>query len=128
MEAGKKTVMPGGVVHCRPSEMEYVAVNIYGTMLSKSPVFEGDHDVRSAFFKLMQGDVIRSHRHTKWVQVAVVSGSLQVEQEGADMFRAQSGDVYFLDPGHQHVETALKDTLVLATQGEDRPGWQQRES
>ena len=116
--------MPGGIVHCRPGEMAYEESNIYGTTLRRSPVFEGDHGVRSAFIKLREGDVIRRHKHRKWVQVAIVSGSLRIEQEGAETFTAQSGEVYFLDPGHQHVETALTDTLVLVTQGEDRPGWE----
>lgn len=122
MESAKKTHMPGGVVHCRPGDMQFQDCDIYGTVLQKSPVFEGAHDVRSAFFRMRRGDVIHAHVHRKWVQVVVLDGEVQVTQ-GARAFSARAGEVYFLDPGHPHVETALADSLLLVTQGEDRPGW-----
>lgn len=122
MNPAKKTPMPGGVVLCRPDEMLFEDCDIYGTVLQKSPVFEGAHDVRSAFFRMRRGDVIEAHQHRKWVQVMVVRGEIHVTQ-GDRAFSARGGDVYFLDPGHPHVEAAVVDSLLLVTQGEDRPGW-----
>ena len=119
----EKTVLPGGIRHCAPEDLNYTDTNIYGAILKRSPVFEGDYGVRSAYVRMKRGDVIKSHRHRKWVQVMVVSGELHVVQGDQD-FRAKPGEVYFLDPGHEHVETAVDDTLVLVTQGEDRAGWE----
>lgn len=122
MQPGPKTSMPAGVIHCRPGEMQFQPCDIYGTVLEKSPVFEGEHAVRSAYFRMKRGDVIAPHTHRKWVQVVVLDGEIDVAQ-GARTFTARAGDVYFLDPGHAHVETATRDSLLLVTQGEDRPGW-----
>jgi quercetin dioxygenase-like cupin family protein len=88
--------------------------------MDKAVVFEGAHDVRSAFFKMAAGCTIESHEHTKWVQVMVLDGCMLVCQQGAESFRARSGSVYFVSPGFQHVETAEVDSLLLVTQGEDR--------
>lgn len=114
--------MPDGVVVGRPEEMTYREANIYGTVLQRSPLFEGDYDVRSAFFKLNKGGVIKMHQHRKWVQVAVLQGVMHVAQHPAS-FTVRAGEVYFLEPGYPHEETALADALLLVTQGEDRPGW-----
>ena len=77
----------------------------------------------SAFFRMAAGCTIESHTHTKWVQVMVLDGCMRVTQENAVPFQAPSGSVYFVNPGFAHVETAMVDTLLLVTQGEDRPGW-----
>ena len=122
-EIGKKTDMRDGIVHCRADSCEYSDASIYGTKLLRSPIFEGDHDVRSAFFRMKKGDVIANHKHKKWVQVAVLSGTIKVKQGDSSEFVAEFGTVYFLDPGFFHVETAMEDSILLVTQGEDRPGW-----
>jgi quercetin dioxygenase-like cupin family protein len=116
--------MRHGVARWRPDDASWSEANIYGTVLPKSAIFEGDHGVRSAFFKMMKGDSIAKHLHRKWVQVAVISGRMLVEQEGAPAFAVSAGDVYFIDPGFPHTETAAEDSLLLVTQGEDRPGWE----
>lgn len=122
-EVGKKTDMGGGVIHCRPDACEYSEASIYGTSLARSPIFQGDHGVRSAFFKMKKGDVIANHKHKKWVQVAILSGCVKVNQDVTTEFVAEAGSVYFLDPGYFHIETAVEDSTLLVTQGEDRPGW-----
>lgn len=114
--------MTGGIVHCRPDDLRFEDCDIYGTVLRKATVFEGAHQVRSAFFRMSRGDVIRDHEHRRWVQVMVVEGEIEVSQAG-NAVTARAGEVYFLDPGHPHVETALADSLLLVTQGEDRPEW-----
>jgi len=102
----------------------YDNVNVHGSMMDKAVVFEGNYDLRSAFFRMKAGQVIARHTHTKWVQVMILSGSMKIEQEGVEDIVAKAGSVYFLDPHYPHTETALEETLVLVTQGEDRPGWQ----
>lgn len=109
--------------HIDSGNARYERVNVHGSIMQKAVIFEGNYDVRSGFYRLEKGHVIRRHTHTKWVQVMVVDGCMRVEQDGVDVIEAKSGSVYFLDPNHPHTETALVKTLVLVTQGEDRPGW-----
>jgi quercetin dioxygenase-like cupin family protein len=112
-----------GLRHYAVDSVEWNRLDVHGTLMDKATIFEGDYDVRSAFFKLGQGQVIHQHTHTKWVQVFVVAGLMRVQQDGSEEFDATPGTVYFLDPGFAHVETAVEETTVLVTQGEDRPGW-----
>jgi quercetin dioxygenase-like cupin family protein len=115
--------MGGGLTHLSSEKLEWKYVDVHGAKMEKAVLFEGDHGVRSAFFKMPAGLTIAHHTHTKWVQVMVLKGCMRVDQEGSDTINATSGSVYFLDPGHPHIETAVEDTIVLVTQGEDRPGW-----
>jgi quercetin dioxygenase-like cupin family protein len=87
-------------------------------------IFEGDYDVLSAFYRMTEGQEIPEHTHTNWVQVMVLQGCVRVEQEGSDPIEAKAGSVYFVEPHHPHIETALTDTVVLVTQGEYRAGWE----
>ncbi|TFL15633.1 hypothetical protein CSC67_02605 [Pusillimonas caeni] len=112
-----------GLRHIDSSDARYEPVNVHGSIMQKAVIFEGNYDVRSGFYRLEKGHVIRRHIHTKWVQVMVVKGCMKVEQDGSGVIEAKSGSVYFLDPHHPHTETALEETVVLVTQGEDRPGW-----
>ena len=93
------------------------------TLMDKSIVFEGDFDIRSGFFRMPAGMTIPMHRHTKWVQVAVMEGEMQIETAQDGMVRIAAGGCYFVEPGETHKEIAVQDTLVLVTQGEDRPGF-----
>ncbi len=92
-----------------------------GTVMEKSIVWEGDFDVRSALFRMPMGMEIPTHTHPKWVQVMVLEGEVEVESEQAGKVRIAAGGCYFVEPGDTHMETAMQDTLVLVTQGEDRP-------
>jgi quercetin dioxygenase-like cupin family protein len=112
-----------GIRHFSVDDIAWERLDVHGTVMDKATVFEGAYDVRSAFFRLAKGQVIREHTHTKWVQVFVMSGHMHVHQEGSDDFDATPGTVYFLDPGFAHIETAVADTTVLVTQGEDRTEW-----
>jgi quercetin dioxygenase-like cupin family protein len=89
-------------------------------MLPRGLVFEGAHGVQSAFYRLAAGQRIERRRHALWVQVMVIRGGIHVDQEGAPPFDALAGSLYFLEPDVIHVETALDDTLVLVTEGDDR--------
>jgi quercetin dioxygenase-like cupin family protein len=98
-----------------PEHFEWQRVDVYGAAMDKAVVFEGAHDVRSAFFKMAAGCTIPSHKHTKWVQAMVLDGCMLVQQEGTEPFRAKSGSVYFVNPGFSHVETAESNSLLLVT-------------
>lgn len=105
-----------------PAALDWTEVDVYGTKMQKAVVFEGDYDVRSAFFRMPAGCAIDTHTHSKWVQVMVLEGRMRVEQDGEDAREIGAGECYFVDAGESHAETALVDTMVLVTQGEDRPG------
>ncbi len=97
-------------------------VDVFGAAMEKHVVFEGAYDVRSAYFKMAAGCTIAPHQHTKWVQVLVVSGEMLVTQDGEPDRHVGPGQCYFVEAGEAHSERAVKDTVVLVTQGEDRPG------
>jgi quercetin dioxygenase-like cupin family protein len=117
--------MKAGLTHLCKDKLDWQRAGVHGAPMEKVTLFEGGHGVRSAFFKMPAGLEIPQHTHTKWVQVMVLEGCMQVEQEGSEALRVESGGVYFLNPGYPHVETALVDTIVFVTQGEDRPEWLQ---
>jgi quercetin dioxygenase-like cupin family protein len=92
-----------------------------GTVMDKSIIWEGDFDVRSAFFRMREGMTIPKHTHPSWVQVMVLEGEIEVETELDGTICIAAGGCYFVEPGDSHRETAIVETLVLVTQGEDRP-------
>lgn len=92
-----------------------------GARMEKCIIWEGDFDVRSAFFRMPKGTVNPSHTHTKWVQVMVLEGEMEIESVDDGVVQVAAGGCYFVEPGDSHKETALQDTLVLVTQAEDRP-------
>lgn len=89
--------------------------------MQKSIVREGDFNIRSAYFRLPAGMTIPRHTHPDWVQVMVVEGAIEVETEEPGITRIEAGGCYFVEPGETHTETAVEKSLVLVTQGEDRP-------
>ncbi len=62
-----------------------------------------------------------------WVQVMVLEGRMEVVTEQDSIVSISAGGCYFVEPGDSHHETATEDTLVLVTQGEDRPQLRQSE-
>jgi quercetin dioxygenase-like cupin family protein len=109
-------------VYVGETDRRWQSVEVRGARMEKSPVFEGDYDVRSAYFRMPAGCSVPPHDHSKWVQVLVLAGRMQVEQAGRAGRVVHPGECYFVMAGETHVETALEDTLLLVTQGEDRPG------
>jgi quercetin dioxygenase-like cupin family protein len=104
------------------AELSWSDVDVRGATMAKASVFEGDYDVRSAFFRMPAGCAVPPHDHSKWVQVMVLEGRMRVEQDGEPTQEVAAGGCYFVGAGETHSETAVEDTLVLVTQGEDRPG------
>lgn len=115
-----------GLFYVDSVNAEFQRVDVHGCLMDKAVIFEGNYGVRSAFFRLAEGQIIERHTHTKWVQVFVIRGVIRVDQEHADVIDVGSGAAYFLNPYYPHTETVLEEALVLVTQGEDRPGWLQQ--
>ena len=92
-----------------------------GTVMDKSVVWEGDYDTRSAFFRMSKGTNIPRHTHPRWVQVMVVEGTMEVDSDEDGKVRIAAGGCYFVEAGDTHMETAIEESLLLVTQGEDRP-------
>ena len=105
---------------CEPDNRVWSPVSVRGTAMETCPVFEG-HGTRSALFRMAPGCHIPDHHHSNWVQVAVMSGRMRVEQEGTAARIVPAGGVYFVGPGEDHVETAEVETVVLVTQPEAAP-------
>jgi len=103
--------------YCDPDHRVWSPVLVRGTAMEACPVFDG-HGTRSALFRMAAGCQIPDHHHANWVQVAVVSGRMRVEQDGTPARIVPAGGVYFVSPGEDHVETAEVETVVLVTQPE----------
>lgn len=108
-------------IYTNEGQAAWTNVDVRGTTMEKRVIWEGDYDVRSAFFKMPAGMRIEPHRHSKWVQVTVLEGRMRVEQDGKPTRHIGAGEVYFILAGETHAETAETDTRLLVTQGEDRP-------
>jgi len=108
-------------IYSNESGEAWTTVDVRGTAMEKRVVWEGDYDVRSAFYNMPAGMRIEAHHHSKWVQVMVLQGRMRVEQEGQPARHIAAGEVYFILAGETHAETAVIDTRLLVTQGEDRP-------
>ena len=107
----------------RKEDLSWASAGVRGgTVMDRSIVWEGDLDVRSAFFRMPRGMSIPRHTHPRWVQVMVLEGEMEIETEADGTVRIAAGGCYFVEPGDSHRETAVEDTLVLVTQAEDRPG------
>ncbi len=98
-----------------PDGQIWSPVSVRGTAMETCPVFAA-HGTRSALFRMSPGCQIPDHHHANWVQVAVMSGRMRVEQDGAAVRIVPAGGVYFVNPGEDHVETAEVETVVLVTQ------------
>jgi quercetin dioxygenase-like cupin family protein len=107
--------------YLQPDELHWADVDVRGATISKASVFEGNYGVRSAFFRMPAGCAVPPHHHAKWVQVMVLEGRMRIEQKGEPDREVAAGSCYFVEAGETHVETAVEDTLVQVTQGEDRP-------
>jgi quercetin dioxygenase-like cupin family protein len=106
--------------YVEPDGLQWTDVDVRGATMSKAPVFEGDYDVRSAFFRMPIGCAVPPHHHAKWVQVMVLEGRMKIEQEGQPDREVAAGGCYFVEADETHAETAIENALVLVTQGEDR--------
>ena len=103
------------------SELSWSKAPVRGGLdMDKSVIWEGDFDVRSAYFHMPEGMTLPKHTHPKWVQVVVIEGEMEVRSEQDGIVTITTGGCYFVQPGDSHIEKAVTNTIVLVTQGEDR--------
>ncbi len=88
-----------------------------GKKLGKCKLWEGKHNLRSGLYILPAGMVIKSHQHKRFFQVLVMSGEVRVDVEGFPIHTVGAGEYYCLEPGENHVETAMEDTLLFFVSG-----------
>ena len=50
----------------------------------------------------------------------VLEGEMEINTRANGSVRISEGGCYFVEPGDVHSELAIKDTLLLVTQAEDR--------
>ena len=114
--APTRTELPGGIVHKIPDQLEYRAAELGASKLrvEASVIFQGDHGIQSQYVKTKPGDTGGFHKHG-WTQVMVVSGAVEVGVEGADPMVVRAGELYFIDAGVPHYETALEEGVVIVT-------------
>ncbi len=63
---------------------------------------------------------ILEHDHPQWVQVIALEREMQIKTRATGAGRIGEVGCYFVEPGDVHSELALRDTLLLVTQAEDR--------
>lgn len=72
----------------------------------------------TGWYELEKGFEYKTHRHRDWLVIAVVSGRLKVTTNSdTETCVYEAGDVYLVEPGAVHRETALEDTKVLIVSG-----------
>ena len=64
-------------IYSNESSEGWTTVDVRGTAMEKRVVWEGDYDVRSAFFNMPAGMRVEPHQHSKWVQVFVLEGRMR---------------------------------------------------
>lgn len=105
------------------ADRTWAPVDVKGTTMDKCVLWEGDYDTRAGLFRMPKGMTINEHTHSKWVQVMVLEGKLQIANEACKEQPISKGEYYFVEPGETHTEIAMEDTLVLVIQAEDRDGF-----
>ena len=98
-----------------PESREWSSVMVRGTPMEECRVFHA-YGTQSALYRMAAGCRIPDHHHPRWVQVAVISGRMRVEQEASPPRLITAGGVYFVSPGEDHIEAAEVETVVLVTQ------------
>ena len=99
-------------------ERQWFSANVRGTEMAGATLWNEGFGLSTRVFRMPKGMVISQHRHDVFVQVAVLSGRMHIDEGDRTM---GPGDVYFIHPGQTHVETALEDTEVMVTKQEPDP-------
>jgi mannose-6-phosphate isomerase-like protein (cupin superfamily) len=89
--------------------------------VSDCPLWEGG-DIYTGLFRLPKGFTFPHHTHRGWVQIYVLSGSIQVRfDDGARDMRV--GEYYVVEKGDAHEEVVQEDgTTIFVASGEGRDG------
>jgi len=74
-------------------------------------------------FMMTKGMQYAPHGHSDWLVVMVISGKLKVSQRNdTEECIYNPGDIYLVEPGDVHTETALEDTVVAIISGPNYKG------
>lgn len=105
-----------------PEDRHWKPVDVRGTTMETCTLWEGGHGTCAGLYRMPTGMRIARHLHARWVQVFVVEGAMRVDDDAGGVHTVDAGGYYFVEPGESHVETALRDTVVLVVEDEDRDG------
>lgn len=105
-----------------PESRRWKPVDVRGTTMDKCALWEGGHGTCAGLYRMTAGMRIARHLHERWVQVFVVEGAMRVEDDAGHVQTVDEGGYYFVEPGDSHVETALRDTVLLVVEDDDRDG------
>lgn len=89
------------------------SVPVAGVDMERCVLWDGRLNVFTGFYRMPRDMQLPLHRHALWVQVLVMEGRMQVDSGTAGTRTVDAGGYYFVEPGDEHVETALEDTLVF---------------
>lgn len=103
-----------------PESRRWHPVDVRGTTMDMCTLWEGGHDTCAGLYRMPAGMRIARHLHARWVQVFVVEGAMRVDDDAGGVHTVDAGGYYFVEPGESHVETALRDTVLLVVEDEDR--------
>ncbi len=101
------------------NQLTWTQTKVRNKAIEKCSIWVGSLEVQSGFYCMPKGMSIPEHTHSSWVQVVVLEGEMQVETKEDGKISITAGGCYFVEPGDTHRETAVQDTLVLVTDGED---------
>jgi quercetin dioxygenase-like cupin family protein len=99
-------------------ERPWFTANVRGTEMSGATLWNEGYGLSTRVFRMPKGMVITPHKHDVFVQVAILAGRMHIDVGDRTM---GPGDIYFVQPGQMHVETALEDCEILVTKQEPDP-------
>jgi len=108
-----------------PDHRRWHPVDVRGTTMETCTLWEGGHGTCAGLYRMPAGMRIDRHLHSRWVQVFVVEGAMRVDDDDGGVHAVEAGGYYFVEPGESHVETALRDTVVLVVEDGDPDGAKQ---
>ncbi|MBR8640507.1 cupin domain-containing protein [Streptomyces tuirus] len=98
-------------------EREWIHEDVVGHAIDRCKLWYDGHGLSFSLVKMPADHELSLHRHETWVAVFVVEGAMKWEGDGQER-TLDAGGFYFVNPGEEHVETSLKDTLVLIVKAE----------
>lgn len=96
-------------------ERRWESKEIVGHKMERCVLWNGGHNVTADLVPMPKGKNLGHHRHETWIQVFIVSGKMEVLPDNKII---DAGGYFFVEPGDEHTEIALEDTLVLVIREE----------
>lgn len=95
-------------------DREWKTVDIVGNQIEICELWH-DENVSTRIAPMPKGKDLGFHRHDTWVQVYVIQGKLKVKPDNKLI---EEGGYFFVEPGDEHSEVAIEDSLVLVIRDE----------